>query len=76
MATQNTVVPVVTQVPKLEAETAIKASEKQMVILKPVETVPSNWDIVPQGDGIFAKNIQTGRTFEGSVEEFNKFIKA
>lgn len=41
------------------------------------ETIPSNWEITPdEEDTIVCYNIRTGRTFKGTMKEFNtEFFK-
>lgn len=39
------------------------------------ELMPSNWNILPEDDGIVATNSVTGRTFKGTVAEFSAMLK-
>jgi hypothetical protein len=39
------------------------------------DLVPAFWIISPNGDGISARNGNTGTTFEGSVSEFNERLR-
>lgn len=39
------------------------------------ESVPSNWEIKPKGQGIIATNMYTGKVFEGTQKEFSKMLR-
>lgn len=42
----------------------------------PVEKIPSTWNITADpDDNIIFVNNQTGRTFEGTIEEFNTLLR-
>lgn len=43
--------------------------------LSNADKIPSNWEINPTKDGISARNNLTGRKYEGSIADFNAFLK-
>jgi hypothetical protein len=39
------------------------------------DRIPSNWDLTSEGDVVKGTNLMTGRTFSGSMEEFNTLLR-
>lgn len=59
---------------KIEDKPVEVAIVKQQLLNS--ELIPSNWSIKPdKDDKIEATNLNTGRVFNGTVAEFNQFLK-
>ena len=73
-----------------EAEEKLQVEKEALEELKKLEEVclkektvfdassksPSDWDIIPEGDGIHALNNRTGLHFIGSVADFNLALRS
>ena len=62
-------------VPKKEATVESAPVTKKEAVLN--DKNPSNWILTPLGDGTLrARNSKTNELFEGTLDEFNKALRA
>jgi len=72
------------QVPNVQADAVVSVKPEvkiepvvqQVAALQPAEKAQSNWDIKSTSDGfITATNIVTNRLYEGSIADFNAWLR-
>jgi len=65
----------ITQI-KVASEITDPAVKVETAVFNTVEKVPNTWHIIAgENDTIIAANNSTGRTFEGTMEEFNALLR-